>query len=78
MVEKLPVDIVKVSAVSSHAWAATPRTRYVRAVVSAERGRGIKAIAVGVGGEETGIGGRVGFSGPRAISSPSHAAVTLK
>jgi EAL domain-containing protein (putative c-di-GMP-specific phosphodiesterase class I) len=54
MVEKLPVDIVKVSrGLVSRMGRDHRALDYVRAVVSAARGRGIAAIAVGVEDEAT-------------------------
>ena len=54
MVEKLPVDIVKVSrALVSRMGRDHRALEYVRAVVGAARGRGIEATAVGVEDEAT-------------------------
>ena len=54
MVEKLPVDIVKVSRALITRMGRDHRALdYVRAVVSAARGRGIETIAVGVEDEAT-------------------------
>src|SRR5437870_12321955 len=54
LVEKLPVDIVKVSrALVSRMGRDHRALDYVRALVSAARGRSIEAIAVGVEDEET-------------------------
>jgi EAL domain-containing protein (putative c-di-GMP-specific phosphodiesterase class I) len=54
MVEKLPVDIVKVSrGLVSRIGRDHRALEYVRAVVSAARGRGMQATAVGVEDEVT-------------------------
>jgi EAL domain-containing protein (putative c-di-GMP-specific phosphodiesterase class I) len=54
LVEKLPIDIVKVSrGLVSRMGRDHRALAYVRAVVSAAKGRGIQAIAVGVEDEET-------------------------
>ncbi|HKC90831.1 MAG TPA: EAL domain-containing protein, partial [Candidatus Limnocylindria bacterium] len=54
LVEKLPVDVVKVSrALVSRMGRDHRALDYVRAVVSAARGRGIEATAVGVEDEMT-------------------------
>jgi EAL domain-containing protein (putative c-di-GMP-specific phosphodiesterase class I) len=65
MVEKLPVDIVKVSrGLVSRMGRDHRALEYVRAVVSAARGRGILATAVGVEDEATWDRlGDLGFSG---------------
>lgn len=65
MVEKLPVDIVKVSrGLVSRMGRDHRALEYVRAVVSAARGRGIMATAVGVEDEETWARlAELGFSG---------------
>jgi EAL domain-containing protein (putative c-di-GMP-specific phosphodiesterase class I) len=65
MVEKLPVDIVKVSrGLVSRMGRDHRALEYVRAVVSAARGRGILATAVGVEDEATWERlGELGFSG---------------
>jgi EAL domain-containing protein (putative c-di-GMP-specific phosphodiesterase class I) len=78
LVEKLPVDIVKVSRDLVSRMGRDHRALgYVRAVVSAARGRGIQAIAVGVEDEAT--WDRVtelGFSGAQGylIAAPMPAA----
>ena len=54
LVERLPLDIVKVSRALVSTMGRDHRAlEYVRAVVSAARGRGIEATAVGVEDEET-------------------------
>jgi EAL domain-containing protein (putative c-di-GMP-specific phosphodiesterase class I) len=65
MVEKLPVDIVKVSrGLVSRMRRDHRALEYVRAVVSAARGRGILATAVGVEDEATwDTLSEIGFSG---------------
>jgi EAL domain-containing protein (putative c-di-GMP-specific phosphodiesterase class I) len=69
MVEKLPVDIVKVSRALIARMARDHRAlEYVRAVVAAARGRGIEAIAVGVEDEATWQRlAEIGFSGAQGF-----------
>jgi diguanylate cyclase len=69
MVEKLPVDIVKVSRSLIARMGRDHRAlEYVRAVVSAARGRGIETIAVGVEDEETWQRlAEIGFSGAQGF-----------
>src|SRR5256886_2879624 len=74
MVEKLPVDIVKVSRGLVTRMGRDHRALdYVRAVVSAARGRGIETIAVGVEDEATWDRlAELGFSGAQGylIAAP--------
>jgi EAL domain-containing protein (putative c-di-GMP-specific phosphodiesterase class I) len=69
MVEKLPVDIVKVSrGLVSRMNRDHRALEYVRAVVSAARGRGIHATAVGVEDEATwDLLAEIGFSGAQGF-----------
>lgn len=69
MVEKFPVDIVKVSRSLIARMGRDHRAlEFVRAVVSAARGRGIETIAVGVEDEETWQRlAEIGFSGAQGF-----------